>query len=324
MNILIVCQSVIPARLYGGTERVVWDLGKELANKGHKISFLVKSGSVCDFARIINLNPTQSINSQIPDDIDIVHLNFPVKEIIQKPNITTIHGNGNPKEEFDRNAVFVSKNHAKRHGAKTFVYNGLNWNNYEKPDTKNKKEYFHFLGNAVWKVKNLKGAIKICSKAKERLYVIGGNRISFKMGIKINLSRNANFLGLQNDSSKMSILKKSKGLIFPVLWDEPFGLAIIESMYMGCPVFGTPYGSLPELVNTDCGYLSIDSEEIVKMLKQNDMFNRNLISDFAADNFNSSIMADNYIAKYEEVLNGNFLNEKKPVMLSNNTFYPFL
>jgi hypothetical protein len=32
MNILIVENSIIPVRLYGGTERVVWDLGKELVN----------------------------------------------------------------------------------------------------------------------------------------------------------------------------------------------------------------------------------------------------------------------------------------------------
>ncbi|MEF9931013.1 MAG: glycosyltransferase, partial [Bacteroidales bacterium] len=47
---------------------------------------------------------------------------------------------------------------------------------------------------------------------------------------------------------KLNILKESKGLIFPVIWNEPFGLAITESLYCGAPVFGTPYGSLPELI----------------------------------------------------------------------------
>ena len=37
-------------------------------------------------------------------------------------------------------------------------------------------------------------------------------------------------------SEKGEILNSSKGLVFPVLWHEPFGLAIIESLYYGCPV----------------------------------------------------------------------------------------
>ena len=49
-------------------------------------------------------------------------------------------------------------------------------------------------------------------------------------------------------TSLSSLLNASRGLIFPVRWHEPFGLAVIESLYFGCPVFATPYGALPELV----------------------------------------------------------------------------
>ncbi len=51
-------------------------------------------------------------------------------------------------------------------------------------------------------------------------------------------------------------MQRSKGLIFPVLWNEPFGLAAIESLYAGAPVFGPNYGSIPELINEKTGYTS--------------------------------------------------------------------
>ena len=55
-------------------------------------------------------------------------------------------------------------------------------------------------------------------------------------------------------SKKKVIIEQSKGLIFPVTWHEPFGLAITESFYFGAPVGGTPYGALPELVSPEVGF----------------------------------------------------------------------
>jgi len=323
MNILIVCNSVLPAKLYGGTERVVWDLGEALVKQGHKLSFLAKKGSVCNFAEIIEINPNKSINSQIPENTDIVHFNSVFNEDINKPYIITIHGNGSENEKFDINSVFVSNNHAKRHNSESYVYNGLDWDKYQKPDLNSKRENFHFLGNAGWKVKNLDGAIKVCEKAKEKIYVIGGNRIKLKMGMKIHFSSNAIFLGMLNNEKKIHYLNKSKALIFPVLWDEPFGLAIIESLYMGCPVFGTPYGSLPELVSEKYGKLSTSLNELSIAIKNTHIYDRKILSEYASENFNAETMSKEYLKKYEIVLNGKTLNESNPFTLKNKTKHIF-
>ncbi len=316
MNITIVNPSKIPALLYGGTERVIWYLGKELAKLGHKVTYLVAAGSVCDFAEIRVFNPQQSINSQIPENTDIVHFNFPVKETISKPNITTIHGNSSPGQEFDMNIVFVSANHADRHNSQSFVYNGLDWNDYGKPDFGNKRTYLHFLANAAWKVKNLKGAMSVCSQAGENLAVLGGNRINFKMGFRFTLNPKVRFYGMVGGQEKMNLISGSKALIFPVLWDEPFGLALTESMFLGCPVFGTPYGALPEIVKSETGFLSDKSSEIANAIKNVNSFDRKFISEYAADTFNSRKMALEYLKRYETVLSGKTLNQTKPVYLS--------
>ena len=76
MKILIVNPEIIPAKFYGGTERVIWCLGKELVKLGHKVSYLVKKGSVCNFGKIIPINPGKDIIDQIPVDTDLVHFNF--------------------------------------------------------------------------------------------------------------------------------------------------------------------------------------------------------------------------------------------------------
>ena len=164
MNILIVNNSKLPVIYYGGTERVIWYLGKTLSRLGHKVSFLVAQGSTCDFAEIIERNPELDVIDQIPTEIDLVHFHFTPKgaEKLQVPYLITIHGNPNPVESLDKNTVFVSENNAKRHNAEAFVHNGLDWDDYGNPQLDNKRSYFHFLGKAAWRVKNVKGAINTC------------------------------------------------------------------------------------------------------------------------------------------------------------------
>ena len=44
MHVLLVNTTPIPVYAYGGTERVIWDLGKSLVKLGHKVSYLVPQG----------------------------------------------------------------------------------------------------------------------------------------------------------------------------------------------------------------------------------------------------------------------------------------
>ncbi len=132
--------------------------------------------------------------------------------------------------------------------------------------------------------------------------VLGGTRVNFKMGWRVTLSPRIKFCGMVGDSEKSEIITRSKGLIFPVLWDEPFGLAITESLYLGAPVFGSERGSLPELVTSDFGYLSNDESEIIRAIKEAD-FSPERCHQYASDCFNSQVMAMQYLKKYELVIN---------------------
>lgn len=324
MHVAIVNNAVIPALKYGGIERVIWWLGKELTKRGHKVTYLVAAGSRCSFADVIFIDKNKPYHQQLPENIDLVHYHSTGDFETKKPFLYTLHGNiYQLNSRFHINTVGISADHAARMNASAYVYNGLDFDEYGKPDLNKERKFFHFLGDAAWKVKNLKGAIKIAKAANEKIAVLGGKRINTSQGIKINFAKNAKFYGRVGGDEKNYLLNESKGLIFPVLWHEPFGLAIIESLYFGCPVFGTPFGSLPELVKDDVGFLSDRYSELANAVKNVNSFNRKRCYDYVTEYFSASKMTSNYLKLYEKVLNGETLNPEEPI-IKNDYSAPLL
>lgn len=308
--------SSFPPKKYGGSQRVVWWLAKELRRLGHSVSLLVKDGSECDFASILPYDDKLTLNEQIPDHIDVVHFHYRhMSPKIDKPYIQTIHGNGTEGQKFDKNSVFVSKSHAANHQSGTFVYNGLDPESYGDVDLSNSRDHVHFLAKASLSTKNVKGAKVIAKKAKEILRIIGGWGFSFSRYIK--------YEGIIDGKPKKNILQNSRGLIFPVIWEEPFGLAIIESLYFGVPVFATPYGAIPELVDPEISYLADNSDDLAQAVKSAGDFDRAKCHEHVMENFVSKKMAEKYLSLYEKVIDGDSLNEKEPVNSGTSDFYDF-
>ncbi len=44
-------------------------------------------------------------------------------------------------------------------------------------------------------------------------------------------------------------MSEARAFLFPISWNEPFGMVVAEAMAAGAPVVATPRGSLPELVD---------------------------------------------------------------------------
>lgn len=327
MHILIVNNTPIPALKYGGTERVIWWLGKALVKAGHKVSYLVPVGSSCSFADVYPFNPSLPFNTQVPANkgIDLIHLNHTVNETPLLPSVMTLHGNLNEQFPLPLNTIFVSRNHAERFCSDSFVHNGIDPDDYSDPALSRPRSYIHFLGDAAWRIKNVQGAINVSRKAGLSLHVIGGHRFNFNQGIRLTFDRHVHFHGMKGGEEKNEILRGSKAFLFPVRWHEPFGLALIESLYFGCPVFGTPYGSLPEIVQADIGFLSAKSTELVDALAHIDTYQPRYCHDYAMAYFSSAIMMRSYLSKYEKVLNGYTLNTHPPVLkeIQYEKFLPF-
>ena len=317
MHILLVNNSVIPVFAYGGTERVIWDLGRQLVAMGHRVSYLVPEGSTCDFAQLLRIRPERPWREQVPDDVDIVHFQFnprlDTEDALGKPYLFTEHGNATQAKPLPLNTVFVSRNHASRYGSTEFVHNGLDWSAYGPVDFNTARSHFHFLGKAAWGVKNVKGAIDVAKRAGVELDVLGGKRFNFRRGIRLTFSRHVHFHGMVGGTQKAQLLNASRGMVFPVRWHEPFGLAIVESLYFGCPVFATPYGALPELVPEDCGVLSAHASELAEAVRSR-QFDRRACHAHVVANFSAGAMARGYLRYYERIVAGEKINAVPPMI----------
>ena len=311
MHILLVNHAPIPVFAYGGTERVIWDLGRALVAAGHRVSYLVPEGSHCDFARVLTIQPGRPWAAQIPADVDVVHFQFQPEGEVDRPCVVTEHGNGSGGQPLALNTVFVSRNHAERHGSTQFVHNGLDWASYGPVDFERSRRHVHFLGKAAWRVKNVRGAIQVARLAGVDLDVLGGTRLNLRRGFRLTLSPRVHFHGMVGGQQKFDLLNASRGLVLPVRWHEPFGLAVIESLYFGCPVFATPYGALPELVPQDCGMLAASAAELAEALRAWRGDPRACQAQ-VLQRFSAAAMARGYLACYERVLAGESLNDRAP------------
>lgn len=309
MHVLIVNNTRIPAHKYGGTERVIWNVGDELVKMGHQVSYLVAAGSSCPFARhLLVYDPKRPLNAQIPDWADLVHVHFPIHEPLTKPYMVTVHGNGQIGEVYDINTVFVSRNHAERHNSNAFVYNGLALNGYGPINLQQKRKHLLFLAKTSRKEKNIVGACRIAKHLEEPLKVIGGWRLDFRRGIS--------YAGMVGGTEKSALLNDSKALLFPVRWHEPLGLAVLEALLFGMPVFGTPYGSLPELINAERGFLSTDANAIAEAARHYSAYDTAKCHQFIADQFTARHMTEAYLRLFEKVMNGEVLNTEQPRTLA--------
>lgn len=331
MRILLLTDYRLPVARYGGTERVVWYLAQELSRMGHAVTLMAREGTVCPFARVVAIDPGRRLTAQLPRDIDVAHFHlgfglFSDEERAEAgvPIVTTIHGNA--PGEVGENTVFVSRNHAERFGCRAYVYNGLDWDDWGAADLRAERprDWFHFLGKAAWRVKNVRGAIDLVRGIEGgRLAVLGGTRLNFKMGFRFTLSPRIRFCGMADQQLKAAVMRRSRGLLFPVRWHEPFGLALIESLWFGAPVFGTPYGSLPELIPSDVGFLSASASELRGAMADWGSYSSRRCHEYARDMFNARVMAERYLDCYERVLRGERLNDGRSAARDTAVRLPF-
>lgn len=309
MKIVFQHSGILPVKKYGGIERILFWHMKELARRGHEvILFGNPKSEVSEYG--IKLVPTpdnfDDFPSLIPKDADIVHLTYNYVPDCNVPTLVNMQCNGQIGEKFPINSVFVSKKHAENHGSSCFIYNALDFDEYPyTPRPEKSFENFLFLAKGSWSVKNLKHCIKVCKKAKKHLNIAGGKSYWPSKYIHSH--------GMVGGDKKIEIMKKSDAFLFPVRWHEPFGIAIIEAMALGMPVFGSPYGSLPELITDKVGKICHNKNELFnEVSKTENSFNRDEIRKYVEEKFSISKLTDQYILLYEKIISGETLNKSEP------------
>ncbi|WMJ73717.1 glycosyltransferase [Cytophagaceae bacterium ABcell3] len=304
MNILFLTDNKLHPSDYQKNP-FIWSLGKRLKEKGHNISILAPKGSVCPFAKVHIYNNQNDINQQIPERTDLLHslISLPVPP--QIPWLETVQTNGLKEQKYHLNTVFLSANHAKRHQSTTYVHPSLHPGNYPKVKWHTDRTHLLFIGQAYNKKQNVADCKLLANVAEQTLAIVGSYGYSF--------SKYINYKGVPTGDAKAKLLNKGKALLMPSRWHIPFDMSIIESMYYGCPVFGSPYGCLPEIIRPEVGTLSTSRSDLLEAIDNIKRFDRKRVHEYVLEMFSAEKMATEYLELYEKVLQGQYLNKHTPI-----------
>ncbi len=319
----------LPPANYGGVERVVLWLSTALRDLGHQVWVGALEGSMLSPG--VELIPISSdhrsagdLVRKLPPGVDIVHFQAPPEEeffkLSQIPNLTTIHGNGQPDEIFPQNSVFLSQDHATRHGRQTFVYNGVDPTEFRLSNRK-KKSAPLYLSKTGLRSKNLRGALQIANHGELELTIAGGYR-PLHILAKTFFSRH-HWIGSVSGELKAKLLGEASALLFPVIWNEPFGLVMVEAMLSGTPVVGSRLGSIPEVLGDFGGAVleplpglgnrakrgGIDAalDQWVQALREVESIDPSFLRKKAIERYSNHKMAQNYVEVYQRILSGEVL-----------------
>jgi glycosyltransferase involved in cell wall biosynthesis len=311
MKIVLHHPVLLPAKHYGGVERVVIWLARGLRDLGHTVSVVAREGSqLPSGVELIAVTSDQTglegnWRKRLPTSVDCVHFMAPVAqanamENLKFPYLLTIHGNGKPGEVFPINTCFLSRDHAVRHHRDWFVYNGLDPEEYQSTLWE-RRENFLFLSKTSWPVKNLSGAMRLCSQADVGLDIAGGSG-PWGLRLRALFDSQKRWIGPVNDRQKRDVLSRSRGLVFPILWDEPFGLVMVEALLSGAPVYGSPRGSVPEIIDRpEFGRVIGSSEEWISALQTKALFDPEACRRMAIERFHFHRMTESYLELYRKV-----------------------
>lgn len=110
---------------------------------------------------------------------------------------------------------------------------------------------------------------------------------------------------------KTAMLANSRALLFPIEWEEPFGLVIIEAMLSGCPVVAFGRGAAPELIEEGItGFIARDEHEMVEILRgpaHPARFDRERCRRRAICRFSSDRMVNDYLKVYLAAIQNQWL-----------------
>ena len=345
------CECV-PPPAYGGTEIVVSLLTEELVRRGHEVT-LFASG---DSQTSAHLEPScpESLREASPKEItvyqglqlsrvfsqaaefDLIHSHigevaFPYANLVKTPTLHTVHGvipsHIEPLwlDAHQQNFISISNSQQRRDLELNYVatvYNGIDTSRYPFHIQPDNPPYLAFLGR-MSPEKGPHLAIEIANRTGWHLKMAGKidpvDREFFAKEIEPSIDgKQIEFLGEFNHQQKCPLLGGAVATLFPITWQEPFGLVMAESMAVGTPVIAMALGSTPEVIeNGKTGFLGHSVEECIAALDRIKQIDRVACRDRVVAKFSVERMVDDYEAVYHKLLAKNLNNNHRPNLVVN-------
>ena len=261
------------------------------------------------------------------DEFDVIHNHtgdngLLFSEMSKTPVLTTLHnvlpGSKQKSSDeyitmkyFSRKTNFVSISFDQRmHTDIKFnyvdtIYNGINLKDF----TFNPKpqDYLVWLGRIHYG-KGLWNAINAAKISKEKLIIAGNITCEtdeeYFQSVKPMIDgKQIKYIGEVGLKKKNELLSNAKAVLFPTIWEEPFGLVMAEAMATGTPVIGFKKGSVPEVIkNGKTGFVVKNDKEMIKAIKNINKIDRAECRKHVEKYFTVEKMVDGYERIYSRLV----------------------
>jgi glycosyltransferase involved in cell wall biosynthesis len=324
----------VPPSGYGGIEWVVSLLADGLVEAGHDVTLFASGDSRTKamLSYVYEEAPSQwigrshwELNHSLAcytnaDEFDVINdhtglAGIVVSGLVDTPSVHTVHGPlvGEPGEMYEQVAGLVPNLHLislslnQRRPKPDLPWlgncpNALDLSVYPcKPHT---GEYLLFLGR-MSPDKGCHRAIAVAMERELPLKIAGKmqepkEQAYFAEFVEPHLGiHGIEYLGEVSHGTKVELLQDARATLFPIDWEEPFGLVMVESMACGTPVIATNRGAVPEVIEHGRSGIIVDNyREMGAALEQADALDPLECRLYVEERFSPERMVDDYVRAY--------------------------
>ncbi|WP_433272364.1 glycosyltransferase family 4 protein [Actinosynnema sp. CS-041913] len=320
----------LPPSAYGGIESMCADLVDRLVARGNDVVLVGvgRNGTTADFVTTSDHPQADRMGQALPElvhatalpgilaelDVDVVHDHSMAGPLLAGgrpvPTVVTAHGPvagemGRYYRGLSGSVRLVAVSDAQRRIAADIDWAGTVHNAVSVacfPFRRDKEDFVLFLGRATPE-KGIPQAIAAAADAGVRLRIAAKCREPeeqdyFHREIAPRLGPGVEWLGEVDRDGKLELLTAARCLLFPIRWDEPFGMVMVEAMACGTPVVACRRGSVPEVVvHGETGFICDDHASLVAALRRVDELSADRCRAETARRFDVELMT----ARYEDV-----------------------